>query len=62
MASAAPDLAIVALVIVIVVPLLLLAWYYRMYTDIGKSGLTGGGLREGDERKTTDRESPVEHQ
>lgn len=41
----APDAAIVAYAIVFGVPLLILAWYYRMYRTLGDSALTGGGLR-----------------
>lgn len=42
--AAAPEGAIIALAVVIIVPLLMLAWYYTMYKDLGSTGLTGGGL------------------
>lgn len=40
----APQSSIIALAVIIVVPLLMLAWYYTMYQDVGSSGLTGDGL------------------
>lgn len=40
----APDAAIVAYGVIVVVPLAILAWYWSMYSDIGKTGLTGGTL------------------
>ena len=55
-------MAIVALAIITIVPLLLLAWYYRMYTDIGRSGFTGGGLRKSGDRGSPERESSPESQ
>lgn len=42
----APDAAIVAYAVVFGVPLLILAWYYRMYSTLGNDVLTGGGLSE----------------
>lgn len=40
----APEGAIVAWAVVIIVPLLMLAWYYTMYQELGSTGITGGGL------------------
>lgn len=42
----APDAAIVAYAVVFGVPILILAWYYRMYQTLGDRALTGGGLRK----------------
>lgn len=32
----------VAYGVIVVVPLLIIAWYWMMYSDIGRSGITGG--------------------
>lgn len=35
---------IVAIAVIVVVPLLILVWYARMYSKLGKESVTGGGL------------------
>lgn len=42
----APEAAIVAYAVVFGVPILILLWYYRMYSTLGSENLTGGGLSE----------------
>lgn len=41
-----PDAALIAYTIVFGVPLLIVIWYLYMYREIGRAGLTGGGLTE----------------
>lgn len=56
----APDAAIVAYAVIIVVPLLIVGWYWAMYSDIGRAGLTGGEHSERRSELDPDREAEPE--